>query len=450
MSSRYEWVRLAAQLRAAGRTKADIAQELRLRFGLSALASLRHAHGWSQGEAAREWTKRWPDNPKAGKDISDLETGRWRPSLDIFDRLAQLYACDLADLFADRPGYRHRDEASDRLGTPVAGGDLPAPWQNQPGLASPPTLTSNEVVEGGSWQVTVETTADLELLVGSYRRAYAGKAGVTQLLPVATGLMHLLTDLGRQAKWRGDPARLSSLIGQTAVLSGLLYLMGHRDLDTARTRYNQALQAAYDAGDWDLASYVLGSLAFEAVSAQRPADARELRDTAWDVASRRANPRTRSWVAALASELYARDQDEAASRRFLDYASDAMDQTHDDPLWKGVGWFDATRLEAYEGGNLLLLGQYEAAAERLKRSLDRLEPERLKHRSTLSADLAMALTHLTEVDEACKRAGEALTLATVIAHRETLDRIRRVHTHLLRWKNHPGVRELTERLQTAA
>jgi Helix-turn-helix domain len=351
----------------------------------------------------------------------------------------------LIDVLADRPWYRHLDQATASATKRAPASGLPTHWRDRPGLPA----VASEVTAERSWRTSVQTANDLETLVSSYRRAYAGKAGVADLLPVANGLMHLLTDLGRRGHWPGDSVGLASLIGQSAVLTGLLQLMGHRNLDAARSHYNTALQAAHDAEDWDLASYVLGSLAFEAISAQRPADSRELRDTAWDVASRRATPRTRAWVAALGSELYARDGDEAASRRLLDEATKAMDQTRDDPSWKGVGWFDETRLEAYEGGNLVLLGQYEAAAERLRRSLDRLDPDRLKHRCTLSADLAMAFGHLAEIDEACRCASEALMLATAIAHRESLDRIRRVHTYLLRWNDHPGVRELTERLHAA-
>jgi hypothetical protein len=106
---------LAARLRAEGRTRVEIAEVLRQRFELGALAALRHAHGWSQDQAAKEWSKRWPDRLKTYKDFSDWETGRHTPSLDVFDKLARLYSCDLADLLADRPGYRHDDEMAQPL-----------------------------------------------------------------------------------------------------------------------------------------------------------------------------------------------------------------------------------------------------------------------------------------------------------------------------------------------
>jgi hypothetical protein len=183
----------------------------------------------------------------------------------------------------------------------------------------------------------------------------------------------------------------------------------------ARTRYDLALRAATEAEDWDLAAYVLGSLAFEAFSAGRLGDARAIRDAAWELARRRAAPRTRAWAAALSSELFARDGDEAASRRSLDCGFAAIGQTRDDPSWKGVGWFDETRLIAYEGGNLVRLGQYPAAVGALRTSLGRLAPDRLKHRCTLSTDLATALVKQGEVEESCALAHDALSLATAIS-----------------------------------
>jgi hypothetical protein len=302
---------------------------------------------------------------------------------------------------------------------------------------------------GARWRASTETAADLTTLATSYRRAYAGQAAVDQLLPRATGLMHVLIDMGKRDQWPGPRADLASLVGQMALLTGLLHVMGPRDLGGARARYDLALRAATEAEDWDLAAYVLGSLAFEATSAGRLGDARALRDAAWDLAERRAPPRTRAWAAALSSELFARDGDEAASRRSLDLGFTAIAQTRDDPAWKGVGWFDETRLIAYEGGNLVLLGQYPSAVGALRLSLGQLAPDRFKHRCTLSTDLATALLKQGEVEEPCALALDALRLATAISHQESVERVRRVHFQLLRWRAHPAVRELGERLDAA-
>jgi tetratricopeptide (TPR) repeat protein len=302
---------------------------------------------------------------------------------------------------------------------------------------------------GRAWRASRQTADDLETLIGSYRRAYAGQAAATDLLPGTTGLMHLLIDLGRRDQWPGSTERLASIVGQVAILVGLLQLMGSHELSAAKVHYDLVLRSAREANDWDLASYALGSLAFHAVHARRPADAQTIIDAASDLAGRRGSPRTRAWVAALASELHARAGREVASRRSLEDARAALDRCRDDPSWKGVGWFDDARLVSYDGGSLLLLGKYAAAEELLRLSLKRLDPLRLKHRSTTSADLAMALAFRGEVEEACAHADDALTLARAISHRESVNRVRGVHFHLMRWRRHPAVRQLTERLQAA-
>lgn len=302
---------------------------------------------------------------------------------------------------------------------------------------------------GRTWRASPDTADDLETLVGSYRRAYAGKTAATELLAGMTGLMHLMIDLGRRDQWPSGPDRLASLVGQAALVVGLVHLMGSRDLAAARVHYDLALRSAREADDLDLASYILGSLAFHAALAHRPADARTIVEAASDLARRHGSPRTRAWAGALASELHARAGREALSRRSLNGARAAMDRCRDAPSWKGVGWFDEARLVSYEGGNLLLLRRYAEAEDLLRGSLKRLDPLRLKHRSTTSADLAMVLALRGEVEESCARAGDALTFARAISHRESVDRVRGVHFQLMRWKKHAAVQELTERLQGA-
>lgn len=295
--------------------------------------------------------------------------------------------------------------------------------------------------------MSTETADDLETLVGFYRRAYAGKTAATDLLPGMTGLMHLLIDLGRRDQWPAGPERLASLVGQAALVVGLLQLMGSRDLRAARVQCDLALRSAREAGDWDLASYVLGSLAFHAALARRLADARTIVEAASDLARRRGAPRTRAWAAALASEFHARAGREIASRRSFEDSRTALERARETPSWKGVGWFDEARLVSYDGASLLLLGKYTAAEELLRLSLKRLDPLRLKHRSTTSADLALVLALRGEVGESCARAEDALTFARAISHRESIDRVRGVHFHLMRWTADPAVRQLTERLQ---
>lgn len=106
-------VQRSRRLRAAGRTWGEVATDFRHEYRVNARVALRLAHGWSQGDVADQWNKRWPDDPKTFKNISYWEqwpaaTG-YTPSLDVLARLAVLYQCHIVDLLADATDHRGED-----------------------------------------------------------------------------------------------------------------------------------------------------------------------------------------------------------------------------------------------------------------------------------------------------------------------------------------------------
>jgi predicted kinase len=112
-SDRREQARLAADRRAEGKTWVEIAETLAARWALKPRAALRIAHGWSQGRAAEEWNRRWPDDLKTFKNFSYWETwpdSGYAPSLLVLRKLARLYECRVADLVADLGDFRHLDD----------------------------------------------------------------------------------------------------------------------------------------------------------------------------------------------------------------------------------------------------------------------------------------------------------------------------------------------------
>lgn len=87
----------------------------RQQYGVNVRAALRMARDWSQRDAADEWNKRWPNDPKTFKNFSYWEqwpapTGH-APSLDVLGRLAELYECSIADLVSDCANFRAHDVA---------------------------------------------------------------------------------------------------------------------------------------------------------------------------------------------------------------------------------------------------------------------------------------------------------------------------------------------------
>lgn len=126
---------LSDQLRAADHSWAQIGREFQRRFHVNARVALRQARGWTQPEAADRWNHRWPDDPKTFKNFSYWEawpssTG-YAPSLEVLDRMAQLYECSVADLLSDLDDYgaRKRPALSQVREPGPAGGVLGPPRQ---------------------------------------------------------------------------------------------------------------------------------------------------------------------------------------------------------------------------------------------------------------------------------------------------------------------------------
>jgi len=106
---------LVAGLREHGNTWVEIAEVLRDLYGYNARAAVRLAHGWSQTRAAEEWSRRWPDDIKIGKNFSYWES--WPesghpPSLATLVKLAELYECALTHLVDGVADYSAHDLAT--------------------------------------------------------------------------------------------------------------------------------------------------------------------------------------------------------------------------------------------------------------------------------------------------------------------------------------------------
>jgi hypothetical protein len=181
---------LAGQLRAHGRTWAEIAAEFRAAYRVNARVALRLVHGWSQPQAAAWWTARWPDDPKTFKNFSYWElwpggTGH-APSLDTLDRLAQLYECSVTDLLADCSDYAPQPAVGvaapsglvQAVLSPAVTAAPAAPAQATPARAAPPP--PSRASQAPSLQAALERIREAD--ISELRRGHAGDATPGQRL----------------------------------------------------------------------------------------------------------------------------------------------------------------------------------------------------------------------------------------------------------------------------
>lgn len=152
-----EHQRFAAELRAERRySTAEIARVLRERFpGVTARKAMRLARGWTQDQAAAEWTALFGE-PKAAKQFSYWEN--WpqaghAPSLDTLDQLAQLYECSAADLLADLPDHGHRRRGRSRAASVAGGPEGPSPGTVRVRPATPSDVEPTAPALGTALQV---------------------------------------------------------------------------------------------------------------------------------------------------------------------------------------------------------------------------------------------------------------------------------------------------------
>ena len=280
-----------------------------------------------------------------------------------------------------------------------------------------------------------ETLEGLEQTTLGLRRAYRS-AGALSLLGASHGTLNLLTEMLPTAGQYED--RLVTAIGQTASLIGVMLTLDLDDFMAGERYLSLAARAGKQAGNNELLAFSLGARAFHAAYSGDPSGGREYADSALKIAARRSSPIMKAWLSAVASEMYALEHDEHTCRKLLDAASDHLEASDDDEPWSGVGVFNAEKLSAYVGGDLMRLGRYREAQQVLHEALDKLDDSLVKHRCTAYIDLAEAYAADGKLDEATHCASNALTLVAITRHSASLRRIEKLYRHIRATDSHAG------------
>lgn len=288
----------------------------------------------------------------------------------------------------------------------------------------PLDIASRRAIASRSLSFDLETLEGLEQTTLGLRRAYRS-AGALSLLGAAHGTLNLLTEMMPHAGRHQD--RLVTAVGQTAGLIGVMLTLDLDDFDAGGRYLSIAARAAQQAGNNELLAFILGARAFHAAYSDDSNGGREYADAALSIAKRGISPITHGWLSAVASEMYATRQDEITCRQLLDNAASHLEAADPNEPWTGIGVFNAEKLAAYVGGDLMRLGRYREAQQALHDALDKLDESLVKHRCTAYVDLAEAYAANGQLDEATGYAMNALTIVSGTRHAVSLKRIEKLY-----------------------
>jgi hypothetical protein len=430
-SHRQERARVAADLRAEGKTRVEVAEVFRRRFSVNARVALRWSRGWSQREAAEEWCKRWPDDIKLAKNVSYWET--WpqsghAPSLRTLDRLAQLYECDVADLVADLPGYRHLDSANSSSpasrtttspSTPATGPRagaiahdlLGAGWTSS---VAPPIEATTPVDVMAIRAMSEAFQATDRRLGGGALYGHVVRYLNHELAP------HLLASTGDDAE--------SELFAAAASLTEAAGWMAHDGGDDHRARghLTRAFKLATVAADPGLLGNVCASMSHLASHVGQASEAVRLAGMGLShVEVALGSARLVARLNAMEALGLATQGNMYGCREALDRAEQAL-ATCEVERGDWVSHFDEGSLASETATCLRRLHVFDQAEHHARRAIELRNGDRVRSRALAQVTLAHVLANSGRIDEAASigitacQAARSLTSARVVGQLESL------------------------------
>lgn len=244
--------------------------------------------------------------------------------------------------------------------------------------------------------------------------------------------------------------RLASSLAEASLLAVRLAYFDLKRADQARLHGRNALIAAREADDHQLASAILAHLAFIPAYENKPGDARDLMRAAYAHAARGVTPAQRSWLHAVDAEVEAKIGDPRRSVDLIGRAEDAIaERSGGDQVPEWLDFYDPTRLNGFKGFCHANGGNPDLARDALLASLMALKPAEAKQRTIVLADMADIAVQTKEIDEACKTLVRALDNLDAHWYGMGWDRIRGVRTKLEPYADSRVVRELDIRMHSS-
>jgi transcriptional regulator with XRE-family HTH domain len=371
-SAKKEQAELTGQLRAAGKTWAEIAEILRLRYRVNARVAFRLAHGLTQEQVAEIWNARWPDEraPRTSKNVSYWE--RWpsatghQPSLSTLNRLAEIYQCSVSDLLTDCGDHRHLDAAFLCQPSEVAEPEAPSVVERSR-ADEVQWLTLSATETHGAAHVDADYIQAIRESI-EYFIALDGRYGGNAILPLAVRTFRAahgnLGAAGLRADVECDLAAATGQIGQVA--AWLAYDADRQSM--CRHIIHEALLTSQLAGDRDTELLELDHLVMQSLHLRRPRAATQIIDGI--LADQALPPRVAALLDIRRARAFAQcgDRQRALAAFGKAGASLADGITARDPHW--TWWIDDAELTWHRAMAFADLGEWMRAVPLFKDAAD--------------------------------------------------------------------------------
>lgn len=285
----------------------------------------------------------------------------------------------------------------------------------------------------------------LQAITTNYWQLRANMAS-RELMAGVLGHLRTVTDLVGTSGGTAQRIRLCGIAGEIALIAGQM-AFDTNDHTAARGYYRAAAEAASEANNTSLYAVALARSSFTYLETGDAARALALVKKASATPIPGEDTIIRGWISAIRAETHSILRDDVACQIALDGAESQLQQgANNDRYWTG---FSTSRLADYRGVCYVRLEQPKHALDILSTSLAQLTPQAERRHARILADMATAQAQLGEVEEACRLAGEALTVAQRVRHDAVMPRLQRFREAVTPWQEHVAVRQFDEQLLLA-
>jgi tetratricopeptide (TPR) repeat protein len=308
----------------------------------------------------------------------------------------------------ERPSRFYREILSGALGLDQA--EL-EPSTGQELAVTLAGATPNDRLLGFEYRGNVDTPLldDLDALTDVYRRMDR-RLGAASLFEDLNRHLQRVTAFRHAAMTDANRQRLASIVGDVATL------MGWQSLDTGRTArawkyFRRAADAAKEAENPALQAFAIAEAAYIPLLGGNHRAALPLLLEARGLAEPVGSPALRAWLCGTEAEAHAVAGNADACLRALDCAEAMLDETLPDETPRWVAHFDRSHLVRWQGQCLVQLARPAAAQPVLQEAVRSVDLSFVRARASTLVDLAASFLQQGEIEEACRVATQALTLA---------------------------------------